>query len=220
MKTTIRFVSLRTILIFSVLGVMAACKKDNPPPADNNTDPIIDPPVPTVTLNTHFYGLIDGTPLEFTQNVSGYNGAANHNYYLLPSPSYSSAVYRFLLSSPSFLPAIEIFQGSVYWDRGVDLDPTLMQVNTFFQTNLTPAYTTDGQDGFEVQYTDNTGAIWRSNGASVNPQDATFSGLVSESDTTGDYTKFTVDFNCFVYNATFTDSIHIQNAQLKGWFKR
>lgn len=221
MKTTLRSVSLRTILIISVLGIMAACKKDNPPPADdNNTNPIIPPPDPMVSLSTHFSGLIDGTPLEFTQNTDQYEGAASHAYIILPPPSFSSAVYCFRLSSPNYSPAIEIFHGSVYWDYGVSNHPTVSQFNSFFDTHLTPAYATGGQDGFEVRYTDNAGAIWTSNGASLNPQDVTFSGLVSESDTLGDYTKFTVDFNCYVYNAALTDSINIQNAELKGWFQR
>ncbi|MFN5784472.1 MAG: hypothetical protein ACK457_00800, partial [Flavobacteriia bacterium] len=64
---------------------------------------VIPAPVPMVELNCHFYGVINGTPLELTENVLGYTGQADKNLILLPSPSYSSAVYTFeLLTAQSF----------------------------------------------------------------------------------------------------------------------
>ena len=78
--------------------------------------------------------------------------------------------------------------------------------------------------GIEVSYRDAAGRTWVSHDNSVNAQNASFTGISQESDETGDYSKFTCNFNCYVYyqdpGTMLWDSIQIQNAAFKGWFKR
>lgn len=207
---------MRYVLALFVVGFLAACKKDDTPPPPND-DPNV---VPVVDLPCHFYGVIDGNSLEFTQNVLGFNGSAFDSAYVVPSPSYSEAVYYFKLSSASYSTSLEICHGSVFWDISVASLPTVSQFNGLHQTELSPIYALNGLQGFQVKYVDNLGNSWKSNAASVNAQDVLFSNVTFAENTSGDYAKFTCQFNCFVYNDLLTDSLSIQNATLSGWFKR
>jgi hypothetical protein len=186
---------------------------------------VIPAPVPMVDLNCHFYGVINGTPLELTENVLGYTGIADKNLILLPSPSYSSAVYTFEMLSSQSAKSAKVSLGSVFWDRGVSTDPTETQFDTFHNNNLTPAFSNGGANGFEFMYRDETGTEWFSKENSMNFQDVVFSAVSQESDTSGHYSMFTCNFDCYVYrlNAVtlaWDDSMQVQNAVLTGWFRK
>jgi hypothetical protein len=185
---------------------------------------IIPEPEPLVDLDCHFQGFINGTDLELTQNVDGYTCIPEKQKTIVPSPDYSSAIYYSQMSSQTNPVFVKISMGSVMFDAVVTQDPTLTQFNAFFTNNLTPAYSDNATAGFEVQYRDNAGNIWVSHQNSTNAQSVVFSGIKQESDVYGDYSKFTCSFSCYVYKQNMTtmlwDSINIQNAVYKGWFKR
>jgi hypothetical protein len=185
---------------------------------------VIPAPIPTVDLKCSFVGTINGTGVELTQNVLGYNCLTEKTKIILPSPSWSSAVYFSEMASTQQSLAVKIGLGSVFWDAATVNDPTLAQFNSFLQSATTPNYSTNGEAGFEVSYRDNTGKIWTSKQNSVNPQSAVFSNILQESDNNGDYSKFTCTFSCYVYHydvvAEALDSVKIENAIYKAWFKR
>ena len=114
--------------------------------------------------------------------------------------------------------------GSVMWDAATVGDPTLPIFNGFFQSALTPNFSNAASDGIEVQYRDSNGKVWTSKDNSVNFQDAVFSNVKQESDSNGDYNMYTLNFECYVYHYDIgldeLDSLRIQNAVLKAWFKR
>lgn len=185
---------------------------------------VIPAPEPKVDLSCHFIGTINGTGVEFTQNVSGYDCITEKTKIILPAPQYSSAVYYSQIASTQSAVAVKIGMGSVYWDASTVNDPTLALFNDFFLNNLMPSYSDLAASGIEIQYRDGTGKIWASKQSSPNSQNAVFSNLKQESDNTGDYSKFTCNFSCYVYNydnvALAWDSLQIQNAVFSGWFKR
>ena len=96
--------------------------------------------------------------------------------------------------------------------------------NDFHANALSPVYTTGAASGFEVTYRDGLGNVWVSQQGSPNPQVVLFSNIKQESDATGDYSKFQCNFSCYVYRqepiTLVWDSLPIQNAIFKGWFKR
>ena len=185
---------------------------------------IIPAPVPMVDLSCNFLGNINGSVLELTQNVNGYTGKSTKNLNILPAPSLSSAAYNFEMSSASSMRSIKIVLGSVQWDATAANSPDLPIFNSFHNSNTTPSYSSTGSAGFEVSYKDANGVTWTSKQNSPNPQNVTFTGILQESDTLGDYSKFTCNFNCYVYNQNaqtlLWDSIYIENGILKGWFQR
>lgn len=201
------------VVLASVLGLSSCIKHE-----------VIPAPVPMVDLSCHFYGIVNGTPLELTENVTGYTGIADKNLILLPSPSYSSAVYTFEMLSSQSARSVKIALGSVFWDRGVNTDPTESQFNSFHSNNLTPAFSNGGANGFEFVYRDQSGNDWTSKENSTNFQDVVFSNVVQDSDTAGYYSQFTCNFDCYVYHqdavTLLWDSIQIQNAVYKGWFQK
>mgnify|MGYP006146710385 CR=1 FL=1 len=192
-----------------------ACEKDKP---QNNT--VNDPPSPNLDLTCHFSGVIDGAQIELAQNVSGYTGEAHSSTFIFSSPDFSHVIYRFKLISDQSPLKLEIYHGSVYWDYGVVSSPTLNQFISFHLTNTTPEYKDNGADGFQFTFMDQDGNTWASNPLSFNSQNVLFSDLIAFSNTSGDYVKFKCQFNCYVYNPTLSDSLHVQNAELTGWFMR
>ena len=185
---------------------------------------VIPAPVPMVDLSCNFLGTINGTTLELTENVAGYIGTSTKNLNILPPPATSSAAYNFEMSSSSSMNSIKVVLGSVLWNSSVSGSPDLATFNSFHASNTSPAFSTSGTSGFEVSYRDGNGIIWTSKQNSPNPQNAIFSGIIQESDTLGDYSKFTCNFNCYVYHQNAVtllwDSLYIQNGILKGWFER
>lgn len=188
---------------------------------------VIPAPSPLVDLKVHFEGSINGTDVEYTDDVDGFNGVATSNKYILGS-SDSHVNYFCEMESNLISRSIKIGIGSLYWDAGALDNPSIEQFNGFF-TNLKDntglTYGPAAEDGFEVTYIDNFGNQWVSSPTSVNPQTAVFSTIENESDNDGDYSKFTVNFSCYLYRiVTQTpleiDSIRIDNGVFQGWFER
>lgn len=185
---------------------------------------VIPPPEPTVDLFCHFLGTINGTDVELTQNVSGYAIENTKAKILLPPPSLSSAVYFSEILSSQSQVSVKVGLGSVTWDASTSNEPSLTQFNAFHSSTLAPNYSTAGNSGFEVAYRDGLGKTWVSKENSVNLQSVVFSNILQESDASGDYSKFHCDFACYVYRTDpvtlLEDSVRIQAAKFKGWFKR
>ncbi|WP_343606393.1 hypothetical protein [Fluviicola sp.] len=209
-----------TLFVFGSL-FLAGCPKHE----------IIPAPTPKVQLESHFIGTINGTQVELTQNVDGYYLDATKVKVILPSPTPSKANYFADMKSSQNLVSIRVGLGSATFDASASGgDPSLSVFNNFFTSNTTPAYAASADGGFEVVYRDGSGAVWTSDPTQT-AQDVVFTNIVQESDGTGDYSKFTCTFNCMVYrqipdtttpdpNDFITLSLPIQNAILKGWFKR
>jgi hypothetical protein len=185
---------------------------------------VIPAPVPTVDKYCHFEGLINGISTEFTENVSGYYCSGTKAKYILPAPAFSSAVYYSEMLSPTYPVSIRIGLGSLQWDAALSAEPSLSTFNDFHMNNTTPAYSNSAANGFEVAYKDGSGLLWTSKQTSPNFQDVTLSAIKQGSDATGDYSRYVCTFNCYVYRqdpvTLAWDSIRIQNAELKGFFKR
>jgi hypothetical protein len=217
------------ILLIGLTGlVLAACIKHEVIPA----------PTPQVDLYAHFFGVINNTDTEWTENVLGYANSSTKVKIVLPPGSTSTAVYYSTISSTQYTPRISIGLGSINFDSGVAADPTLIQFNAFFPPNNLPNYSNGGSNGFEVVYTANHTGLsggtreWRSSSASSYADSSVaFTGIKQESDETGDYSKFICTFDCMVYSlhpdsllllvpVLHVDSLIIKDAVYEGWFRR
>ena len=208
----------KTLLLFGLTGVLfSSCIEHE----------VIPPPTPMVDLYAHFEGNINGTDVEWTENVNGYANISEKAKVILPPPSSSLAVYYSQMSSNQMIPSIKIAMGAIPWDASLSADPSLTQFNDFFlgyASPTDPAYSDGAMAGFEVTYRDAFGIEWTTSQTSVNPQSVSFTGITQESDETGDYTKFICSFDCWVYYTDplsgDTDSLEITNAIYQGWFRR
>lgn len=191
---------------------------------------IIPAPTPKVELEASFIGIVNGSQLELTQNVDGYYLEATRTKFIQPSPTPSLATYYANMKSSNTLVSIRVSLGSIQFDGSANSDPSLSVFNNFFTSTTAPAYSAGAANGFEVVYRDGSGNIWTSDDTQSG-QSVVFTGIVQESDASGDYSKFTCTFDCNVYreipdvstpdpNDSITLSLPIQNGVLKGWFKR
>ena len=210
----IKFLIFITITLFSIYS----CIKHEVIPA----------PTPTVTLTSKFSGIVNGTPVEINDGVSGYTCTPTQDKNLLTSPNLSSAIFYAEMLSPTEKKAFRIGLGKAFWDASTSSEPSLDVFKAFFTTpsNVLPTYKDDCSQGFNVRYTDINGTIYTSRDSSKQFQNVKFTNISQESDGTGDYSKFTCTFNCYVYYASGPnpaiglDSVKIQNGQFKGWFKK
>lgn len=190
---------------------------------------IIPAPTPEVELQSHLMGTINGTNVEFTQNVNGYGLDATKTKIILSSPQPSSAVYYSDMKSTESLVSVRIGLGSIQWDAAVSSDPTVGQFNSFFTNaaNAQPPYSTNAATGFEVVYRDGSGNIWTSDQSDTG-NTCVFSNIVQESDGSGDYSKFKCTFSCTVHRLQINPSpapptplsLQLSNMVFEGWFKR
>src|SRR5690606_10178120 len=120
--------------------------------------------------------------------------------FLISASGIDSAVYYSTMSSTETLQAITVGHGSVEFDASTSSVPTLALFNNFFLTHLKPNVSLEGKSAFVVRYKDPQGRIWESNNNASSPtEDVLYSTVEQESDTSGDYTKFVVNFETYVY---------------------
>lgn len=189
-----------------------------------NKHEIIPAPIQKAELVTHFVGTIGNSEIELTENVNGYAGSSDADFNI-SAGGIDSAVYYSTFSSSTASIAVTVGHGSVEFDNTASSTPTLSAFNNFFNTNLTPTFSLAGKNGFTVTYQDAQGKVWQSNEDHLLPGESVeYTNVSQESDNTGDYHKFTVTFNVYVYkynNATLMfDSLLITDAVYKGWYKR
>ncbi|MGC6434403.1 MAG: hypothetical protein ACON4M_09440 [Crocinitomicaceae bacterium] len=189
---------------------------------------IIPAPEYTVDLTYSFAGVIDGQNVSLSPDSAAYICNPTQEKNLVSPPQLSSAIYYSTISSSSATAAMEIGLGKIDWDRSGGDDPALNDFNDFFiaTANAFPSYKDFCDPGFRVVYTDENGAIYKSSENSTQYQDVKFTNIKQDSDATGDYSKFTCTFNCYVYYDSGTamqtgkDSLKIQMGKFKGWFKK
>lgn len=184
---------------------------------------VIPAPVPQVELDAHFIGNVAGSTVELTENVNDYLNSSSADLYISQQQVNSTAVYFSTMSSPTLLRSVSVGLGSVFWDASNgETRPTLPEFNNFYSspTNQLPSYSDNGAAGFVVRYTDGNGTQYASKQDSPNFQDVEFVNVKQESGENGDFNLFTCNFSCYVYTQDGLDSIAIQNATYKGWFKR
>lgn len=193
---------------------------------------VIPAPIPTVDLQSHFFGIINGTDVDYTENVDGYAHISTKVKVVQPPGAVSKATYFSQMSSTQVLPRIKVGLGSVNFDSGVASDPTLILFNNFFPANDLPVYSDLGVAGFEVSFLDAGGREWLSSEFSSHPTASVeFTGIKQESDENGDYSQFICNFESMVYSlnpdslallppVAHIDSILIEEAIYQGWFQR
>ncbi len=189
---------------------------------------VIPAPTPTVDLASSFEGNIGGQFIEYTRFVAGYDGVSDIS--IQSQFGTNTAQYSFAMMSDQSPAYVRVRMGSIVWSDGSGTyRPELSLFNAFFSTNTDPDYSDGALNGFEVTYRTAYDSVFVSREGSTYLHNVAFdpASIIQESDESGDYSKFTCTFNCYVYNDYVdefgdpqTDSILIQNAIYKGWFKR
>jgi len=193
---------------------------------------VIPPPTNILDLNATYVGYINGTQVEFTQNVENYRGYSDKYSAIYASPSFSKLLFISEIKSFTNQRAIRLTFGSLDWDASANTTPTLTMFNDFqiansginlpFRDWASLIDVSSTIDGVQVEYTDQNGITWISRQSDPG-QVANFTLLNQASDNTGDYSLFEVNFSCKVwrYNiqTQLDESINISNSKLRSWFK-
>lgn len=193
---------------------------------------VIPPPTNTLDLNATFVGYVNGTQVEFTQNVLNYKGYSDKYMAIYASPLLSKMLFISEMKSLTDQRAIRLTFGSLDWDASANSTPTLTMFNDFhtsssginlpFQDWANLIDVANTVDGVQIEYTDQAGLVWISR-ASDPGQVAKFTVIDQATDKTGDYSLFEVTFSCKVwrYNVQtqLDESLNISNGKLRAWFK-
>jgi len=214
------------VTIFAALAIYSCTKHE-----------VIPAPTPLVDLEVHFTGLINGTNIEYTEDVLGYNGESTFEQYITTT-GIDTTVYFSSMVSDVEAPVLKIGIGGIPWDAASLSSPSLEQFTAFFEgliddgTSNPPVaptidYARDGKKGFIVSYKDKDGNTWLStlyhDGQTIDENNsmpielANFSDLTFESDNTGDYVKFTAKFGCRLYRFDKYYTIPPSTTQLRDY---
>ena len=190
---------------------------------------VIPAPENTVDLNSAFVGYVNGTQVEFTQNVNGYGAVAMNAEDINPSPTPSHMTYgsKIKSNSSAYNQAIRVKFGTLDWDVSQNSYPTVSMFNDWLNVwaNTPVSFSDQGLNGIEIEYTDNSvdANKWVSRESDPG-QTATFVIKKQESDNTGDYSLFECTFSCLVwrYNTQteLDESVNIENGKITSWFKK
>jgi hypothetical protein len=188
---------------------------------------VIPPPVNTVDLNCAFVGFINGTQVEFTQNVNGYESLSINAEDINPSPTPSHMTYgsKIRTNKVNYSQAIRVNFGTLDWDVSQNSYPTVSMFNDWLNTwaNTPVSFSDQGFSGIEIEYTDNNDDKWVSRESDPG-QTATFEIKKQESDNTGDYSLFECTFSCLVWRinpqTNLDESVNIENGKITSWFKK
>ena len=204
-------------LIFSGLMLVQCIKPESIPAPSSAAD-----------LKIHFEGIINGSDVEWTKNVSGYKAVSRIQYTPQLMGNLLDLAYYCGMFSNSKNSSIEIGLGSMPQDPTLGTRPTITTMRTFMDNNLLPNYSDTARAGFEVLYTDENGQLFRSDETA--PGFVEFMDLVEKEDNQGQYIQFKATFSCVVkhWGKTVTtplmDSVlataTIQNATLTGFYTR
>ena len=209
-----RMLKLYTLLLFVGL-LFSACIEHEVIPA----------PETTVDLNSAFIGFVNGTQVEFTQNVNGYGAVAMNAEDINPSPTPSHMTYGSKIKSIYNDQAIRVKFGTLDWDVSQNSYPTVSMFNDWLNTwsNTPVSFSDQGLSGIEIEYTDNLGVSWVSRESDLG-QTGTFVIKKQESDNTGDYSLFECTFSCLVWRinpqTNLDESVIIENGKITSWFKK
>jgi hypothetical protein len=193
---------------------------------------VIPPPTNTLDLNATFVGYVNGTQIEFTQNVLNYKGYSDKKTAIYASPALSKMLFISEMKSVTDQRAVRLTFGSLDWDASANSTPTLTMFNDFhtstsgidlpFRDEATLLDVANTIDGIQIEYTDQAGLVWISKQSDPG-QIAKFTVLDQATDKTGDYSLFEVTFSCKVwrYNVQteLDESLNISNGKLTAWFK-
>lgn len=186
---------------------------------------VIPAPETTVDLNAAFIGFVNGTQVEFTQNVNGYGAVAMNAEDINPSPTPSHMTYGSKIKSIYNDQAIRVKFGTLDWDFSQNSYPTVSMFNDWLNTwsNTPVSFSDQGLSGIEIEYTDNLGVSWVSRESDLG-QTGTFVIKKQESDNTGDYSLFECTFSCLVWRinpqTNLDESLNIANGKITSWFKK
>jgi len=190
-----------------------------------NKREIIPAPTPKVDLKNHFYGKVNGTDIELTQNVNGYTGTSGVDL-IVNANSLDSAIYHSIFSSTSSMQQVNISHGSIVFDANASERPVVSTFESFYLSgpSLVPSFSISGLSGFSFTFTDGSGKEW----ASKTVGTAKYTQMAVESDESGDYAKYRVEFDTRIYysyldvptQTTITDSMEVVDAVYTGWYKR
>lgn len=183
---------------------------------------VIPPPKEEVELNSSFSAMLGGAEYELIQDVDGYYCDPSQAKEILPTPQLSTVTYFSAMKSDASMDFIQIGIGKLNFNADASIDPSVDQFSTFFNSNTTPDYSLEAEDGVEVVFRDGAGNIWTSYQDSGEPQDFTFTSLSQESDEEGDYMKFVANFTLELYDDLDdpTDTLLMENAVFEGYFKK
>lgn len=206
---------IKSLAALALVGMVFSCNKRE----------IIPAPERKVELKNHFYGKINGSEIELTQNVNGFSGSSGVDL-IINSSTMDSAVYHSVFESTQTLQSISVGHGCIVFDWNASERPTLSNFENFYTAviNQTPTFLTNGFGGFTFTYKDGTGKLWRSGVLGS----VTYTSMEIESDATGDYAKFRVMFDTQISRTYFdpvllidvTDYMTVTDAVYTGWYKR
>jgi len=165
---------------------------------------VIPPPVPIVDLDCNCEAVIN-------DSIVGYSDTCRYfSTKQIVTGGTSTAQYETRIQRANLVNGMSLEIKSLEWTDDGSNTPTLAQWQAFFDNNMTPTVlpAAVGDNGVIVRWTDQNNKIWVSDSSTLCFKNFSFTSMIQDSDTTGDYMLFKAEFNCTMLNSDYgvTDS--------------
>lgn len=181
-------------LAVAVSGAISGCKKDDDDPAPAPSAPTA-PAMNSSSSDPQVWFYVDGAAQHWiVDGVNDYDELSNTNYDLMSSPDkavYTSKIYD---ASMNTFGSMAVALGTHSFSSPCDSS----EISSFL-TIASFNYSNDAQNGAYMQWTDNDGITWRTNGTQTGSSfkilDRTYSTINNV-----DYVSVHVAFTCTMYD--------------------
>lgn len=201
-------------IIIGTMMISASCIKHEVVPA----------PEPMVELPASFSAMLDGSSFELIKDVDGYYCLPDQSQQINSAPQKSTITYFSSIGSDNQgeKAFVQIKVGELQFTADASTLPTLDEFNTYFEEMSTVNFSNDASDGVQIIFGDASGNEWYSDEDMTESQAFDFTSIKQDSDENGDYILFTANFHASLVDDvdTPTDTLKIDNAVFKGYFKR
>src|SRR5680860_1598889 len=106
---------------------------------------VIPPPKEEVELNCSFSAMLEGIQYELIQDVDGYYCKPTQAKEILPTPQPSTVTYYSAIKSDTELGFIQIGIGKLNFNADANINPSVEQFTTFFNSNTNPLYSFEAE---------------------------------------------------------------------------
>lgn len=159
---------------------------------------VIPPPVPIVDLDCLCEAVINDSTVEYSDTCT-YSGTKQ-----IVTGGTSKAQYATAIQQTDLVRGMELQIQSLEWVDDGSNTPTLAEWQTFFDNNMNPNILPHStNNGVIITWTDPNGKIWVSDSSTLCFKNFSFTSLIQDSDTTGDYMLFKAEFNCAMLNSDY-----------------
>jgi hypothetical protein len=180
---------------------------------------VIPPPLPEVDLSASFSCDTNGTQINYTKGLNGFDVLATNYREVLTPPQPSNIKYFSSIQSTSLVEYFKVSIGRDFFDAADGPFPPVDQFRVFFESFTAVPFSDNAEAGVHLEWRDANNQVWKTKANSGLPQAFNFVSVSQESDESGDYLKFSAVFTATFFSPDESQTITLNNGLYFGYFK-